>query len=126
MYAAGAEAELRWPLAENLHHVVARVDPDPTMIAAHQVNSWLARTRWRGPDSVVEAVRAWHADELPPRFRLARTILFDDREAAISMLPDLLRDGEVTRNDLRTWTLFDRLRGMPEFDRLVTSDNAAS
>jgi hypothetical protein len=126
IHAVSAEAELRWPLAENLHHVAARLEPDPAVSAAHQVNSWLARTRYSGLDSVVEAVRAWHADELPPRFRLARTILLDDREAAISMLPSLLRDGEVTRDDLRTWTLFDRLRGMPDFDRLVTPEDTAS
>lgn len=125
MYAAGAEAELRWPLAENLHHVAARVEPDPAVSAVHQVNSWLARTRWSGPDSVVDAVRAWDADELPPRFRLARTILLDNREAAISMLPGMLRDGEVTRDGLRTWPLFDRLRDMPDFDRLVKSEDAA-
>lgn len=120
MHAVGAEAELRWPLAENLHHVAARAEPDPTVSAVHQVNSWLARTRWNGPDSVIDAVRAWHADELPPRFRLARTILLGERERAISMLPGMLRDGEVTPEGLRTWPLFDRLRGMPDFDRLVT------
>jgi hypothetical protein len=61
----------------------------------------------------------------PPRFRLARTILLDDRDAAISMLPGMLRDGEVTRDGLRTWPLFDRLRGTPGFDRLVASEDAA-
>jgi hypothetical protein len=125
IYAAGAEAELRWPLAENLHHVAARVEQDPTVSAGHQVNSWLARTRWSGPDSVADAVRAWDTDQLPPRFRLARAILLDEGEAAISMLPGLLRVGEVTRDNLRTWRLFDRLRGTPDFDRLVRPEDAA-
>ncbi|MGH3221989.1 MAG: hypothetical protein ACRDPY_25375 [Streptosporangiaceae bacterium] len=119
IYAAGAEAELRWPLAENLHHVAARVEPDSTVSAGHQVNSWLARTRWSGPDSVADAVRAWNIGQLPPRFRLARAILLYDTQAALSMLPDLLRDGEVTRDNLQTWRLFDRLRGTPDFDRLA-------
>lgn len=122
MYAAGAETELRWPLAESLHHVAARIDTDTEMAAAHQVNVWLARSRRCGPDSVVDAVRAWLTDGLPPRFRLARTILLDERDAAISMLPSALLRGDVTRGDLRTWPLFDRLRGMVEFDRLATSD----
>jgi hypothetical protein len=122
MYAAGAETELRWPLAESLHHAAARIDPDTVMAAAHQVNAWLARTRRAGPDSVIDAVRAWPTDELPPRFRLARTILLDERDTAISMLPGALLRGDVTRSDLRTWPLFDRLRGTAEFDRLALSD----
>jgi hypothetical protein len=126
IHAAGAEAELRWPLAANLHHIAARLEPDPTVSPAHQVNSWLARTRWAGLDSVADAVQAWHAEELPAHFQLARTILLDDREAAISMLPDVLRNGEVTRNDLLTWTLFDRLRGMPDFGPLLTPEDTAS
>jgi hypothetical protein len=87
------------------------------------VNAWLARTQWRGPDSVLDAVRQWQTDDLPPRFRLARTILLNEREAAISMLPDALRREDVTRDNLRTWPLFDRLRGMPDFDRLMTSED---
>jgi hypothetical protein len=122
MHAAGAETELRWPLAESLHHAAARIDTDTEMAAAHQVNAWLARTRHRGPDSVTDAVRAWPTDELPPRFTLARTVLLNERDTAISMLPGALLRGDVTRNDLRTWPLFDRLRGIAEFDRLATSD----
>src|SRR6202011_4661958 len=85
MYATGAETELRWPLAESLHHVAARIDTDTEMAAAHQVNGWLARSRRCGPDSVFDAVRAWPTDGLPPRFGLARTILLDERDAAVSM-----------------------------------------
>ena len=29
---------------------------------------------------------------------------------------------DVARNDLQTWPLFDRLRGMAEFDRLAATD----
>lgn len=126
LYAGGAEAELRWPLAENLHHVAARVDPDATRRATHQVNAWLARTHWRGPGSILDDVQEWRTDELPARFALARTILLDEGEAAISMLPDALVRGDVTRENLRTWRLFDRLRGMPEFDRLVASEGEES
>ena len=68
LYAARAEAELRWPLAEkNLHHVAARIDPDATLRAAHQVNAWLARTHWRGPDSVANEVQELRTTScLPP------------------------------------------------------------
>jgi len=123
LYAAGAEAELRWPLAENLHHVAARIDPDATLRAAHQVNAWLARTHWRGPDSVADEVRELRTDELPPSFTLARMILLNELQAAMSALPGALVRGDVTRENLRTWPLFDRLRGMPEFDRLVASED---
>ena len=33
------------------------------------------------------------------------------------MLPGALFYGDVARDDLRTWPLFDQLRGMVEFDR---------
>ena len=51
-----------------------------------------------------------------PRFRLVRTILLDEQDTAISMLPGALLSGYVTRADPRTWPLFDRLRGTVEFD----------
>lgn len=44
------------------------------------------------------------------------------RDDAIWMLPGVLFYGDVAKDDLRTWPLFDRLRGMAEFDRLATSD----
>jgi hypothetical protein len=100
------------------------VNTDPNMAAAHQVNAWLARTQWRGPDSILDAVRQWQAGGLPPCTGLGRTILLDEWEAAISMLPGTLRDGDVTTDNLRTWPLFGRLRAMPSFDRLITSGDA--
>ena len=50
-------------------------------------------------------------------------ILLNDLEAAMLALPGALVRGDVTRENLRTWPLFDRLRGMPEFDRLVASED---
>jgi hypothetical protein len=51
-YAAAAQSEQRWPLAETLHMLAAQRDDDPLDGAVDQVNSWLARAQWRGPESV--------------------------------------------------------------------------
>ena len=122
MYAAAAEAEFRWPLAENLHVIAARAERDVAFAAANQVNAWLARTHWRAPDSVLDAVRAWRTDELPRRFTVARLILLGECDAAIRLLPDALQHGDLTKDNLITWPLFDRLRGMADFERLLASD----
>jgi hypothetical protein len=119
VYATTAEAERRWPLAENLHMVVARVDADQEAAATSQVNAWLARTRWRGPNSVLADVEQWITDGLPRRFTLARIILLGQRDAAVAMLPDLLEQGEITPDHLRDWPLFASLRDMPAFQRFL-------
>jgi len=120
--ATGAESELRWPLAENLHQFAASHDDDGESAAVSQVNAWLARTRWRGPESVIADVRQWQVSALPRRFMLAREILLGQTAEAIAMLPDLLAQGEINKNDLRNWPLFDTLRELPNFQLLL--DNA--
>jgi hypothetical protein len=120
MYATSAASELRWPLAENLHALIAREESDKDDAAASQVNAWLARTHWRGPDSVIEAVQQWHTDDLARRFAVARTILLREYDPAIAMLPELLACGEITRDHLLTWPLFEPMRDMANFQRLLT------
>ena len=120
MYATSAASELRWPLAENLHALIAREESDKDDAAASQVNAWLARTHWRGPDFVIEAVQQWHTDDLARRFAVARTILLREYDPAIAMLPELLACGEITRDHLLTWPLFEPMRDMANFHRLLT------
>jgi hypothetical protein len=120
LYATTAESERRWPLAENLYMLAARVDVDREDAATSKVNAWLARAQWRGPDSVLADVRRWVTDELPRRFTLARTILLGQRDAAIGMLPELLEQGEITTDHLRAWPLFIPLRDMPAFQRFLS------
>lgn len=103
--------------------VAARIDTETAVAAAHQVNAWLAHTPWRGPESILDAVQERQTGELPSRFTLARTILLDERDTAVAMLPDALLNGDVTIDQLRTWPLFHRLHGMSEFDRLIASEN---
>jgi hypothetical protein len=119
-YVVAAESELRWPLAESLHTVTTHLEDDPQKAAASQVNAWLARQRWRGPESIEAEVTAWPIDSLPPRFTLAKRILLGQTGEALALLPGLLKQGEVTKDDLGRWTLFASLRGEPEFQRLAT------
>ena len=75
-----------------------------------------------GPESVIARVREWQVNDLPPRFTLARQVLLGRTAEAIAMLPDLLAQGEINKNDLRNWPLFDTLRELPNFQLLL--DNA--
>jgi len=50
---------------------------------------------------------------------VARTILLRKYDAAIAMLPELLASGEITRDHLLTWPLFEPLRAMSSFQRLL-------
>ena len=115
-----AESELRWPLADSLHSVMARLEDDPQRAAASQVNAWLARTHWRRPESIWAEVAAWPIGGLPLRFTLAKMILLRQTGEAMAMLPGLLQQGEITKDDLKRWTLFESLRCEPEFQRLST------
>ncbi len=115
LYATTAESELRWPLAESLHALLAQLEEDPIQAAASQVSTWLARIHWRGHHSVLAEVNAWPAADLPPRFTLAKTILLGRLDEAVAMLPSLIDQSEITRDDLQCWPLFELLRSKAEF-----------
>jgi hypothetical protein len=114
-YAAVADGEQRWPLAETLGLLAARLDDDPVEAAVHRVNSWLARVSWRGPQSVHAAVCEWETAGLPPRFAVAKDILLGNIHEALAALPALVAQGEISRHDLETWPLFDSIRNEPTF-----------
>jgi hypothetical protein len=115
LYAATAESELRWPLVESLHALLAQLEEDPILAAASQISTWLARIHWHGHHSVLPEVGAWPVADLPPRFTLAKTILLGRRDEAVAMLPSLIDQGEITRDNLQCWPLFELLRGETEF-----------
>ena len=122
LYAATAESDLRWPLAESLHALLAQLEEDPIQAAANQVSTWLARIHWRGHQSVLDEVDAWLAADLPPRFTLAKMTLLGRLDEAVAMLPSLIDQGEITRDDLRCWPLFELLRGETEFQIFLAAD----
>jgi hypothetical protein len=124
LHAVTAAAELQWPLAENLHQFAARYDPDPEGAATSQVNAWISRMHWRGPQSITADARQWPVSELPKRFALARHILLAQTKQALAMLPALLASGEINGEDLQTWPLFDPMRELPAFQRLLADPPA--
>jgi len=71
-------------------------------------------------------ISQWQAAELPKRFALARHILLGQTGEALAMLPAVLADGELNREDLQTWPLFDPLRELPAFQRLLADPRARS
>jgi len=119
VYAASAAAERRWPLAESLYTVSARVEVEREHAATSQVNAWLARIQHRGPESVQADVTNWQVDGLPRRFTLARMILLGNADGSIAMLSELVSNGELTEDNLRDWPLFDVLRDNPAFQQVL-------
>jgi hypothetical protein len=119
VYAATAAAERRWPLAESLYAVSARVEVEREHAATSEVNAWLARIQQRGPESVQADVTNWQVDGLPHRFTLARMILLGNADGSIAMLPGLVTNGELTKDNLRDWPLFDMLRDNPAFQQML-------
>jgi len=114
-----AESEHRWPMAENLNAIAAFLETDLDEAARSQVNAWLARARWRGPDSVLADVSAWETIGLPPVFTVARLILAGQIDNAIAMIPQLVVQGELTDDDLLTWPLFEPVRNNSRFKQLL-------
>lgn len=118
-YAGAATSERRWPLAENLQALAARLDDDPVDSATHQVNAWIARVRRLGSASVVADATVWSTNGLPARFGLAKLILQGRHDDAMIELPKIVATGEVDRDDLSTWPLFDPLRERPDFQGML-------
>lgn len=119
LHVATAESDLRWPLAETLHTLVAQLEEDPMQAAASQLRAWLARIHWRGHHSVLAEVTAWPVADLPQRFTLARTILLGQLDEAIATLPGLIDQGLITKDNLRDCPLFELLSSEPEFQLLL-------
>lgn len=118
-HAVSMESEHRWPLAENLYAITARLDTEPDEAAASQVNAWLARMHWRGTESVAADATAWKTASLPPVFTLARMVLTGQVDDAIAVIPQLLEQGEITKDNLQAWSLFDSIRGEQAFQELL-------
>ncbi len=102
-----------------------QLDDETVNAAEWQVDSWLARVRWRGPDSVHADVSLWNTVDLPPRFGLAKEILLAHREEALAKLPTLIEQGEITRSNLKTWPLFDSIRDEPAVQLLLENSSLA-
>jgi hypothetical protein len=114
-----AEAEHRWPLAENLYMISALLEESDEGTRS-QVSGWLARVHWRGPDSVIADVTAWDTSSLPPAFTLARLILTGETDDALEMIPQLIKEGEISRDNLDNWPLFDSIRDHQAFQQILT------
>ncbi len=78
--------------------------------ATAQVNVWLARERLGDQESVQSEVTTWDPASLPTTFQLARLVLLHDDELAIKLLDELVIQGLVTPDNVRTLPLFARLR----------------
>jgi hypothetical protein len=54
-----------------------------------------------------------------PRFQLARYAICDDFEHFFTLLPDLIKNADLTLDNLREWPLFRSVRKQPQFDGYV-------
>lgn len=79
-----------------------------------QVNTWIARKRLDGVDSIREEVTAWQVAALKPRFSLARLALLGCTKEAHELGQRLLASSEITQHDWDTWPLLADVRDYEE------------
>jgi hypothetical protein len=79
------------------------------------VLKWLATKHLDGLTQVASEIDQWDVSALAPLFTLEKACLLDDVDAAIELLPELLRSKQVTRRDLER-AVFEPLRTAATFD----------
>ncbi len=99
----------RWQFAVHLARMEEAFANDEEARTYGRVNRWIALDRGLGPESIRAEVLAWSIDHLPRKFQAARLVLLHDDERAIALTRELLRDGTLTKGDIASAPLFDRL-----------------
>jgi hypothetical protein len=116
---AGALRDERWSFAEGVVRLLDALADDERTRAEVLVDRWLIKSRKHGAAAVKAEVQAWDVSELGPRFAMARLFLLEEWEAALAMLDELVRAAAVKRVVLISVPLFDPVRQMDRFRRIL-------
>jgi hypothetical protein len=111
----------RWEQAELLGKTQEVLATEPEYKAIAKVHRWLAADLGRGPGAIHAEVEAWDVTGLPQVFKAARHVLLREDDRALALLRKMLDEGALTRADIDTWPLFDRLRAHGQLQ--ARSDN---
>lgn len=81
------------------------------------VNLWIARRGMGDAKAVSMEVDKWDVSALKVDFQLAKACLSEDYDSAFDLLPEMVKSGRVSGDDLLRWPL---LEGMREDTRFAT------
>jgi hypothetical protein len=110
-------AQRRWDVARGLSRFVMndKNEPEATQLRA-KINYWQS-FKWPGEyDKIRNEVESSDFTAKGSLFQLAHDAIIDDFKGVFTKLPKLLESGELDRNSLETWPLFQAIRQRPEFN----------
>jgi hypothetical protein len=120
------EAE-RWDIAEGISYFIMQDKRQPELDQlTGKINYWQS-LKWqdRFKDIRIEVEKEDFSAK-QQRFSLAQAALLDDEERFFQLLPQTLKTGEVSEQDLREWPLFRKVRATAHFrDLYPKSDPSA-
>jgi hypothetical protein len=100
----------RYSCVAPLMEILSDQMPDAASVETLRVNSWIARSRIEGPQSIRPEVEKWDVSNLDGRFRLAKMALMENLGAAKILANQLVTQGALSPHDLATWPLLEPLR----------------
>lgn len=122
-----ALVEQRWFVAQHIAQYVCnqKEAPESTLLMA-KVNYWQS-LKWAGAHSAIAAeVSAWDVSAKGMVFQLAKHLLMDEEQNALSKIPSLLASNQLSIDDLRDWPLFRNLRSRGCLNEFFDSTGSAS
>ena len=75
-----------------------------------RVNSWIARSRVEGAESIRAEVEQWDDSSLNETFQLAKSVLLERYDGASRQARHLVKTDQLTSYAMETWPLFEPLR----------------
>jgi hypothetical protein len=84
-----------------------------------KVNGWYARKVLGGTNTIIEAVQAWDTSALSIRYKLAKSLLLDEDQAAIELMESRLDEAAFDYGLLKRWPLLEKFRKQGFVDGLL-------
>lgn len=115
--------ECRWLMAREFSFFVMndKSQLESTRLSG-QINYWQS-FKWSGKYEEVRAeVEDSDLSAKKPLFQLAHAAIRDDFGEFFKMLPGVLESGELMKNDLMRWPLFQGIRQRPEFAPFASTE----
>ena len=110
----------RWRIAEGLSYFVMsdkQISERSQMIG--QLNYWQS-VKWQGRfEDIRKEVEQADFSARDSLYQLGQLALLNKNEAFFSLLPDVLRSGKLTIEDLRAWPVFREMREDPAYNLFI-------
>jgi len=116
--------ERRWAAAEALAAVGKRLKCKSVLKSSLQCNEWLCRAEQAGYEAVREEVSRFDTTDKALRFELVKLVLLEEVDKALSLVPEQVRSGQITRGELLAWPILRRLREHEDFEQTLAHVDA--